>query len=695
MKTKLIFLSLAILLLNATLLKSQEATDPYLWLEDIEGEKSLEWVKTQNSASEKAFNETALFKSLNEKFLNVFNDEEKIAYPDLEGKYVYNFWQDARNERGIWRRMLKEDYIANKTNWESVIDLDELSKNENKKWVFGGANWLKPENNICLITLSDGGTDKSEIREFDAVKKEFVKDGFFVAASKGATEWVDKNTLLVAADFGAGSMTLSGYPRIIKKWARGTSINDAKTIMETDSTIVGVFPVSFYSNNKIHNALFKMISFFETEMYYLRDNEIKKLNIPLDAQIQGLYNMELMMALQSEWKINGTTYPAGALVSVDIDDDLNGKTNIKLILQPDEKSSIVSMSSSKDFIIVNVMENVQNKLIKYRLSENKWIGEEIKGIPEFGGIRLITSDNTSDDYFFHFSNFITPSTLYYGQDTKIQMSKQLKDYFNASDLKVEQYWATSKDGTKIPYFIVHKKDMKMDGKNPVMLEAYGGFNISEQPYYGTTVGIGWLEQGGTYVLANIRGGGEFGPLWHQAAMKEKRQNAYDDFFSVAENLIERKITSPEHLGIFGWSNGGLLMGVAFTERPDLFRAVLVGAPLLDMKRYTKLLAGASWIGEYGDPDKSEDWAYLKKYSPYQNLKKDIKYPKVFFATSIKDDRVHPGHARKMAAKMASMGHPYFYHETIEGGHGAASTNKQRAEMYAFIFAYMNQMVNVE
>lgn len=693
MKKTLSILTLAMFLLNVLLLKAQETDDPYLWLEDIESEQSLEWVKAQNSVSEKTFKETPLFISLSEKFLNVYNDKEKIAIPNLVGKYVYNFWQDAQNERGVWHRMLKEDYVADKTNWEIVLDLDELSKNENKKWVFGGAIWFEPDNNLCLLSLSDGGTDKSEIREFDAVKKEFVKDGFFVPASKGSASWIDKNTLLVATDFGAGSSTLSGYPRIVKKWKRGTTMADAKTILEADSTIVTVQPFSFYSNKKRYIMLYKAITFYDIEIYYVQENEPKKLSIPHDAEIQGFYNMELMMALQSDWEVDDKTYPSGALVSIDMDDDLKGKMNIKLIYKPDDKSSIVSMSTSKDFIVVNIMENVQNKLIKYHLSVNKWVGEEITGLPGFGGINLITSDHTTNDYFFIFTNFITPQSLYYAQNNKIQKTKQRKDYFDTSNLIVEQNWATSKDGTKIPYFIIHKKDLKLDGKNPLIIYAYGGFNSSLQPFYDATFGVGWMEQGGVYVMANIRGGGEFGPSWHQAAIKEKRQNAYDDLFAVSEDLITRKITSPKHLGLIGFSNGGLLTGVAFTQRSDLYNAVIVGAPLLDMKRYNKLLAGASWMGEYGDPDNPEDWAYLKKYSPYHNLIKDKNYPKVFFTTSINDDRVHPGHARKMAAKMADMGHPFFYHETIEGGHGLGSTNKQQAEKWAMIFTYLNMMLN--
>ncbi len=363
-----------------------------------------------------------------------------------------------------------------------------------------------------------------------------------------------------------------------------------------------------------------------------------------------------------------------------------------MIYEPDSKSSFVSLSSSRDFIVVNTMQNVQNKLIRYHLEDGNWKGEGIE-TPDFGSISLISSGNDSNHYFFQYSNLISPTTLIHGGLAGTQQIKQLQPVFDSDKLVIDQFQATSKDGTAIPYFIVHNRDMPLNGKNPTLIYAYGGFNVSSQPYYSSTRGIGWLERGGVYVLANIRGGGEFGPSWHKAAMKEHRQNAYDDFYAVTEDLIGRKITSPEYLGAFGWSNGGLLAGVVLTQHPELYNAVVVGAPLLDMKRYSKMLAGASWIEEYGDPDNPEDWAYLKQYSPYQNVKEDVDYPEALFVTSIKDDRVHPGHARKMAAKMIDMGHPVLYHETIEGGHGAASTNDQQAEMWATVYTYLNMKLN--
>ena len=693
-KSTLLVLLVSFLLAHPIVSNAQKssAEDPFLWLEEIESEKSLNWVKEQNKNSEKILVSNPLFENLQKKYLKVYNDKDKIAYPNIVGDHVYNLWQDEKNERGLWRRMLTKDYLNNKTNWETLIDLDDLSKKEGKKWVFAGATFLEPNNKICLVALSDGGTDKDELREFDLVNKSFMSDGLLFPGSKGGVSWIDKNKVLVARNFGQGSMTTSGYPSQIKLMNRNTSMDEAKTIFKTDTTHLGVFPVSFYDDNQQYLFIYEVISFYDSNLFYLADDQLKQVTYPSDAQFAGFHRGELIISLQSDWNINDEIYKKGTLVSMNLQDNLKEKVNIKTIYEPNDRSSFVSTSTSKDFIVVNSMENVQSKLRKFTLVENKWSSETINA-PEFGSIYLTSSNNQSNDYFFRFSNFITPTTLYYSTGTAIEPVKKLKDFFNTENLAIKQFNATSKDGTKIPYFVVHHKDLQFNGKNPTMIYAYGGFNSSSQPNYSSNTGIGWLEQGGVYVLANIRGGGEFGPSWHQAAMKEKRQNAYDDFYAVTEDIIAKKISSPDYLGAFGWSNGGLMAGVVFTQRPDLYKAVVVGAPLLDMKRYSKLLAGASWMGEFGNPDIPEEWEYIKKYSPYHNVSKDKKYPEVYFVTSTKDDRVHPGHARKMAAKMKDMGHPYMYHETIEGGHGAASTNAQQANMWASIYTYFNMKLN--
>ena len=690
----LLILFVSFLTLQTAALYSQEQAeeDPYLWLEEVESEKSLDWVKEQNKNSEQILTSNPLYENLQKRYLEVYNDKDKIAYPNIVGDYVYNLWQDEKYERGLWRRMLTKDYLKNNSNWETLIDLDALSEKEGKKWVYAGATFLEPANDICIVALSDGGTDQDELREFNVKSKKFVANGITFPSSKGGVSWINKNKVLVARDFGKGSMTTSGYPSQIKLMDRNGSMDEAKLIFKTDTTNLGAFPASFYDNNKQYIFIYEAISFYESNLFFLVDNQLKQITYPKDAEFAGFYSGSLIVSLQSDWNINDTVYKKGTLLSMNLQDNLNGKVKVKTIYQPNDRSSFVSVSTSKDFIVVNSMENVQNKLYKYTLNNDEWSAEKINA-PEFGSIYLTSSNNQTNDYFFRFSNFITPTTLYHSTGTEIKPVKKLKNFFKTDNLEVKQFNATSKDGTKIPYFIVHQKDLQYNGKNPTMIYAYGGFNASSQPNYSSTIGIGWLEQGGVYVLANIRGGGEFGPSWHQAAMKEKRQNAYDDFYAVSEELIAKKITSAEHLGAFGWSNGGLMAGVVFTQRPDLYKAVVVGAPLLDMKRYSKLLAGASWMGEYGNPDIPEEWAYIKKYSPYHNVSKDKEYPEVYFVTSTKDDRVHPGHARKMAAKMKDMGHPYIYHETIEGGHGAASTNAQQAEMWSSIYTYFNMKLN--
>ena len=695
MKITKLFLSVFVLLLfshQVGLSQDQQVDDAYLWLEEVESEKSLEWVRAQNAISDKTITNHPLFEPLQAKYIEASNDKDKIVYPTLVGDYVYNLWQDEVNERGLWRRMSKTDFMAQKTTWETVLDIDELSKKENKKWVFAGATWLAPNNTICLLALSDGGKDENVIREFNAETKEFVENGFTFPESKGGVSWISADKVLVSRDFGEGTLTTSGYPRQVKTLERGASIDIAKKVFETATTSVGAFGYSFYQDNRWYVIVYNAITFYNSEMYSLNGDALQKLEYPNDAQVAGQHKKQALLALQSDWDVNGVTYKKGSLVSYDFFKNIEGKLDVKTVYEPNEKSSYVGSGGSKDFIVVNAMENVQNKLIKYTWENNSWVAEGIKA-PEFGSIRLVASDDQSNDYFFMYSNFISPRTLYHANANEMQVTKKLKDVFKTDNLEVKQYTVASKDGTMIPYFMVYQKDMKWDGTNPTLVYAYGGFNSSEQPDYSYTTGLGWLEQGGVYVLANIRGGGEFGPSWHQAGMKENKQNGYDDFYAVSEDLINKKVSSPANLGAYGWSNGGLMAGVLFTQRPDLFNAVIVGAPLLDMKRYTKLLAGASWVGEYGDPDVPEEWEYIKKYSPYHNMHADKEYPEVFFVTSTKDDRVHPGHARKMAAKMNDMGHPFLYQETIEGGHGAASTNAQQARVSASMYTYLNMKLN--
>jgi prolyl oligopeptidase len=671
--------------------KTSVGDDPFLWLEEVQDEKALDWARAQNRLSDDALTTLPVYTELRVRFLEVLNDREKLIYPGVVGDMSYNLWQDEKNERGLWRRMPKKDYLTGKENWETVLDLDVLSAEEGRKWVYGGATWLGPENRYCLLRLSDGGKDEAVIREFDAVEKKFVKGGFSVAESKGSAAWVDANRILVATNYGGGTMTSSGYPAVAKLWNRGEYPSSAVTIQQTDTTNMGIFVSGSEVNGKQYVFLNESRGFYESTMYMLTPDGMKMLEIQKDVEISGMFGEKMLLYLQSDWSVNGETFVKGTLVSYDLPSFLEGEQVVQTIYVPGERESFAGVMTTRDFIVIATMANVQGRLTIYRNAGGNWSAEPVD-VPGFGTVDLAGADDRSNEYFFTFSNPVTPTTLYYGDGKEIKAIRKQKDYFDASGVKVDQYEAISKDGTKIPYFIVHPAGMPLDGSNPTLVYGYGGFNSPTRPGYSSLTGIGWIEKGGVYVIANIRGGGEFGPAWHHSALREKRQNAYDDLFAVAEDLMSRNITTPERMGFYGWSNGGLLAGVAMTQRPDIWNAVVIGAPLLDMKRYNKMLAGASWMDEYGNPDVPEDWEFISKYSPYQNVKKEAKYPTPLFITSTRDDRVHPGHARKMAAKMIDMKHPLYYHETIEGGHGASSTNSQEAEMRALIYTYLNMML---
>jgi len=687
------FIMLALVLPGCGSSKSGDSgnSDPYMWLEEVLDEKALDWARAQNKLSDEALTTLPVYTELRDRFNEVLNDRERIIYPGITGDYSYNLWKDEKNERGLWRRMPKKDYLAGKETWETVLDLDLLSAAEGKKWVFGGVSWLGPENRYCLLYLSDGGKDESYIREFDAVEKKFVEGGFSIPESKGSVTWVDRDQILVATNYGTGTMTSSGYPAIAKLWKRGEDPAEAVTVYRTDTTNMGVFVNGGEYNGKQYVFLNENVGFYESITFILTSDGLKQLDIPKDAETSGMFREQLLLYLQSDWSLGGTTYKKGTLVSYDLQSFLAGTPEVKTLYEPGERESFAGVMTTLDFIVIATMENVQGKLRIMRPADEGWVTEAVP-VPDFGTVGLAGSDDRSNEYFFTFSNPVTPTTLFYGDGKEIKAIRKQKDYFDASGVQIVQNEAISKDGTKIPYFIVHPADMAFDGSNPTLVYAYGGFNSATRPAYSSLTGIGWIEKGGIYVIANIRGGGEFGPAWHHSALREKRQNAYDDLFAVAEDLIRLKITAPERMGFYGWSNGGLLAGVAMTQRPDLWNAVVIGAPLLDMKRYNKLLAGASWMDEYGNPDVPEDWAFISKYSPYQNVKKDVTYPTPLFITSTRDDRVHPGHARKMAAKMIEMGHPLYYHETIEGGHGASSTNAQEAEMRALMYTYLQKQL---
>ena len=665
------------------------ADDPYLWLEDVTGEKALAWVRSQNAVSTNELERLPEFEPIRKRLLAILDSKEKIPYVAKHGAYYYNFWRDEKNVRGLWRRTTLEEYKKPQPTWETVLDLDQLSTAEKENWVWKGYDVLYPTYDRALVVLSRGGADASVVREFDLTTKKFITDGFYLPEAKSSVAWRNRDELYVGTDFGPGSLTSSGYPRIVKQWKRGTPLAEAKTVFEGKTEDVSVDGAVVHDHGRTYEFIRRGPTFFTSEEMVLRGDKWVKLEKPADAQV-STFEDQLLLRLRTDWAIGGKTYPGGALLAIGFDAFLEGKRDFKTLFEPTERKSLASWSDTKHYIIVNELDNVRSRLYVLQRKDGEWVRTTLEA-PAFGSVSANGIDpDESDDYFMTTSDFLTPSTLSIGTIGRpgTEKLKSLPAYFDTTGLEISQHEATSKDGTKIPYFQVGRKNLKLNGSNPTLLYGYGGFEISMLPNYSAGVGSAWLERGGVYVLANIRGGGEFGPKWHESARKEHRQRAYDDFIAVAEDLVQRKVTSPQHLGIQGGSNGGLLMGVMLTERPELFRAVVCQVPLLDMLRYNKLLAGASWMDEYGNPDKPEDWAYISKYSPYQNVLKDKKYSRVLFLTSTRDDRVHPGHARKMVAKMESQGHDVLYYENIEGGHGAAANNKQAAFMSALAYTFL-------
>ncbi len=671
-----------------TLLTAQ-TDDLYLWLEDVDSEKSMEFVNQHNKATVDILSKQPAYQSIYDKSLEIYNSTDRIAYPNILGEYAYNFWQDKEHVRGIWRRATKESYLSGNPKWEILLDIDALAAKDDIKWVYKGATGLYPKYDRFLISLSNGGGDAVYVKEFDPKTKSFIDNGFKMDESKGGASYLDENTVIVSSDFGDGTMTTSGYPNQVKIWKRGTDLKDAPMIFQGELTDVGTWGGVMRDGEKNYAIVTRAMTFYTTQTYVIIDNKPVKLNLPEDCSANFILDGKLIVSLKSDWDLGGITYKQGDIISVGFESLLNGDKDMQLIYRPNEFSSVSGISSTKNKLLVEIITDVKSELYVYTYENENWKKIKVPA-PDFGTLSVSSTDEFSDMYFFNFANFLTPTTLYVAdaKDNSVKPLKSLPAYFDGSKYKVEQFKAKSPDGTMIPYFMISAKNIELNGNNPTLLYAYGGFEVSSQPFYSGTIGTAWLDYGGVYVLANIRGGGEYGPKWHQSGLKEKRQNVYNDFHSVAEDLIAKKITSPQHLGIMGGSNGGLLVGVAFTQRPDLYNAVVCQVPLLDMQRFNKLLAGASWMGEYGNPDIPEEWEYIKKYSPYHNIKANTKYPEVFFTTSTRDDRVHPGHARKMVAKMEGMGYKVYYYENIEGGHAGSSTNEQRAKSTALSYAYL-------
>ena len=664
--------------------------DPYLWLEDVTGDKALEWVRARNAKTQSKFEADPNFNKLRDDLLAILDSDARIPMVNKSGEYYYNFWRDKKNERGLWRRTTLEEYRKAEPKWEIILDLDKLAKDESENWVWSGVSLLRPKYDRALINLSRGGADATVTREFDMEKREFVQSGFERPEAKGGLDWMDRDSVFVFTDFGEGSQTKSGYPRIVKLWKRGAPMSDAKVIYEGVPEDMYIRAVHDDSPGFERNFVSRTLAFYNDEMYEITNGgALAKLDAPNSAN-KSVFHDFLLIELREPWDVGGRTYSAGALLIANYNDYMAGKRNLEVAFEPTANSSLASFTPTKDHVILNVLEDVKNRVFVLTQSKGVWEKRLLEGAPQFGNVSVSPIDaDESNEYFMTSTDFVTPTTLYYGSIGKQpEQLKQLPALYDAKGLKISQHFATSKDGTKVPYFMVASEDLKLDASNPTLLYGYGGFEISLMPTYNASVGRAWTSQGGVYVMANIRGGGEYGPRWHQAALKKNRLRAYEDFAAIAEDLVDRKVTSKAKLGIQGGSNGGLLVGNMVALYPDLFSAAVCQVPLLDMKRYHKLLAGASWMAEYGDPDSPGEWDFIQAYSPYQNISQSTKYPAVLFMTSTRDDRVHPGHARKMMAKMEQQGHDVSYYENIEGGHGGSANNRQAAFMQATAYSYL-------
>jgi prolyl oligopeptidase len=679
--------------------------DPFTWLEEIEGQRALDWARAENARSLPVLQNDPRYQGFLDEALKIVNAKDRIpavAFSGPNESELRNYWQDPDHVRGLWRRTTMASYRTADPKWETILDVDALARDEKANWVWEGSNCLAPDYTRCLVTLSDGGKDAVSFREFDTTTKSFVKDGFISPEGKQNYSWLDKDTVLIARDWGEmdgkPTMTKSSYPYVLKAWKRGTPLASARTVFSGTVDDVSVQPfVLRDADGKVAAVMAtRAVSFFETEYYLLEGgpNGYKsvKLPLPLKSSIQGLVKGRLVFTLEQDWPEKNLK--TGDLAEYDLAafkaDPV--KAVPKLVLRPTERQAIEGITATRNTLVIALYENVKGKAVVMTPAAGGGWTSKTLDLPANASVSLGSASDQSDHFFVTVASYLTPTTLWLADGAKesVEQVKALPPKFDASKDEVEQFEAVSSDGTKIPYFVVHPKGMKLDGSNPTLLYAYGGFQVSMTPGYSPTVGKLWLERGGVYVVANIRGGGEFGPAWHNAGLKEHRQLVYDDFFAVSRDLIARKITSPRRLGIMGGSNGGLLMGVALTQHPELYNAIVIQVPLFDMIRYTQIGAGASWIGEYGDPSIPAERAWIEKYSPYQNLKAGMPYPEVYIETSTKDDRVHPAHARKAAARLEQLGYKFLYYENIDGGHAAAANLNETARRVSLEYTYLSQ-----
>ncbi len=663
------------------------ADDPYLWLEDIGGDDALDWVRRHNEPTIAELRDER-FEQMRAEALEVLDTDARIPYVRRRGEYLYNFWRDAANPRGLWRRTTLDSYRSEDPDWDVVIDVDDLARADGENWVWAGADVIEPDHTRALVSLSRGGSDAAIVREFDMATREFVTGGFELPEAKSQVAWENHDTVLVGTDFGPDSMTESGYPRMVKRWQRGQPLSEASTVFAGPITDVivsaSVDRTPGYERILLHRA----VDFFNDQVYQLRDGELVRIDAPTDATV-SVHRDWLLIELRTDWYTASAQYRAGSLIAAPYTEFIDGTADLSVVFEPDERTCLHQYAWTRDRLLMVTLADVASRVEV--VTPGTWNREPVAGLEDGSNTVVVATDDTGDEIFLDSSGFLTPSRLLHGiAGGALTEIKRAPSFFDAADLEVSQHFAASDDGTAVPYFVVGHKHSQAPG--PTLLGGYGGFEVSRTPGYDGVLGRLWLSRGGTYVLANIRGGGEYGPGWHTQAMREGRHKVAEDFAAVARDLVERGVTTVPQLGAQGGSNGGLLMGIMLTKYPGLFGALVCQVPLLDMRRFHLLLAGASWVAEYGDPDNPEDWEFISQYSPYHHVSGEKPYPPVLITTSTRDDRVHPGHARKMAAALEDAGQKVWYYENIEGGHAGAADNAQTAFKSGLSYSFLHRML---
>lgn len=667
--------------------------NPYLWLTQIHGKKALTWVEAQNGRSDLALEGDATYARDRSQIMDVLNANTRIPRGELDHGWVLNFWQSAAHVRGIWRRARIADYARKAPRWQTLLDVDQLDSRMHQNWVWHGADCTAAFDR-CLVRLSPGGGDAAEIREYDPRTRSFVAGGFEVPVAKGGAMYLNPDTVLVATDFGPGTMTPSSYPRIVKLWRRGEPLASAKTLFEGRPDDMSVTPYVFRGPYGSVAVIERRPSFFEADYYVVgADGTTRRIPVPQDAQIEGVTQGQLILTLQNAWTVDGRTIGKGALVAFPVMafERTGGTQPVSVLYTPGPHAMIDEVSTGRDAVYASVYEDVTGSIREFRPGRPDWSDMRL-ALPRGGSTSIVSTNDWGPQAYFSFESFLEPPSLYaYGGSGSPTLIKAQPTVFDGRDMSVSQYWASSHDGTKVPYFLIRPR--KAQGAIPTILYGYGGFQLSLTPWYWNDghkpldAGETWLSHGGAIAVANIRGGGEFGPAWHQAALKYHRQRAYDDFEAVAADIERRNLSTPKQLGIVGASNGGLLVSTVMVERPDLFGAVVCQRPLIDMLRYTHYGAGASWVGEYGDPADPKMAAYIRTYSPFQNVKQGVAYPPILFIAETTDDRVTPVFARMMAAKMEAQGHDVLFNEATEGGHGPGATHAEEAQYWALAYTF--------